>query len=99
MSWGWLCLAAALLLREQAGFLLTGFYQLCLGNQENHFGFMQVYLNFGVYYEGFEENKQLEERRELNDTLEAIGVSVRVPQHGGDGHSLPREGTKVFAEC
>lgn len=40
---------------------------------------MQVYLSFGVYYEGFTvENKQLGERKELNDTLEAIEVSVRV---------------------
>ncbi|NWU90741.1 TMED6 protein, partial [Upupa epops] len=55
----------------------TGFYELCLDNQENHFGFMQVYLNFGVYYEGFnEEKKQPEEKKVLNDTLEAIGVSI-----------------------
>ncbi|NXI58574.1 TMED6 protein, partial [Chloroceryle aenea] len=66
-------------MRGQINFLTkeTGFYQLCLDNQENHFGFMQVYLNFGVYYEGFEvEHKQPAERKELNDTLEAIGVSV-----------------------
>ncbi|NWR66577.1 TMED6 protein, partial [Bucorvus abyssinicus] len=65
-------------MRGQINFLTkeTGFYQLCLDNQENHFGFMQVYLNFGVYYEGFEENKQPEERKELNDTLEAIGTSI-----------------------
>lgn len=76
--WGRVCLAAALLPREQPSPLLpAGFYQLCLDNQQNHFGFMQVYLNFGVYYEGFNtENKQPEERKELNDTLEAIGVSV-----------------------
>ncbi|NWX15800.1 TMED6 protein, partial [Aegotheles bennettii] len=55
----------------------TGFYQLCLDNQHNHFGFMQVYLNFGVYYEGFNmERKEPEEKKELNDTLEAIGVSI-----------------------
>ncbi|KAM6250469.1 transmembrane emp24 domain-containing protein 6 isoform 1-T1 [Spheniscus humboldti] len=77
--WGRVCLAAALLPREQPSPLLpAGFYQLCLDNQQNHFGFMQVYLNFGVYYEGFNtENKQPEERKELNDTLEAIGVSIR----------------------
>ncbi|KFV57711.1 Transmembrane emp24 domain-containing protein 6, partial [Tyto alba] len=58
-----------------------GFYQLCLDNQQNHFGFMQVYLNFGVYYEGFNvENKQLEERKELNDTLEAIDI-LRLQLH------------------
>ncbi|NWZ28303.1 TMED6 protein, partial [Asarcornis scutulata] len=56
----------------------TGFYQLCLDNQHNHFGFMQVYLNFGVYYDNFNaEREQPEERRQLNDTLEAIGVSIR----------------------
>ncbi|XP_009685291.2 transmembrane emp24 domain-containing protein 6 [Struthio camelus] len=56
----------------------TGFYQLCLDNQHNHFGFMQVYLNFGVYYQGFDvENEQQEERKQLNDTLDAIGVSMR----------------------
>lgn len=39
---------------------------------------MHVYLNFGVYYEGFDvENKQPEERKELNNTLEAIEVSVK----------------------
>ncbi|XP_008938047.1 PREDICTED: transmembrane emp24 domain-containing protein 6 [Merops nubicus] len=55
----------------------TGFYQLCLDNHENHFGFVQVYLNFGVYYEGFEkEKKQPEERKEVNNTLEAIEDSI-----------------------
>ncbi|XP_074442951.1 transmembrane emp24 domain-containing protein 6 isoform X1 [Larus michahellis] len=66
--------------RGQINFLTkeTGFYQLCLDNQQNHFGFMHVYLNFGVYYEGFDvENKQPEERKELNNTLEAIEVSIR----------------------
>nr|XP_038041257.1 transmembrane emp24 domain-containing protein 6 isoform X1 [Anas platyrhynchos] len=65
--------------REQKPPLLpAGFYQLCLDNQHNHFGFMQVYLNFGVYYDNFNtEKEQPEERRQLNDTLEAIGVSIR----------------------
>ncbi|NWI66413.1 TMED6 protein, partial [Todus mexicanus] len=65
--------------RGQINFLTkeTGFYQLCLDNQENHFGFMQVYLNFGVYYEGFDgEKKQPEEKKKLNDTLEAIRDSI-----------------------
>ncbi|NWX03655.1 TMED6 protein, partial [Caloenas nicobarica] len=60
----------------------TGFYQLCLDNRQNHFGFMQVYLSFGVYYEGFDvENKQVGERKELNDTLEAIEFSTQKLQH------------------
>ncbi|NWH42083.1 TMED6 protein, partial [Chloropsis hardwickii] len=66
--------------RGQINFLTkdTGFYQLCLDNQHNHFGFMQVYLNFGVYYDDFNmEREQPAERKELNDTLEAIGVSIR----------------------
>lgn len=100
--WGWLCLAAALLLKEQQSpFLSTGFYQLCLNNQQNHFGFMQVYLNFGVYYEAFEpDKKQPEERKELNDTLEAIEVSVKVTtvlQCCRDGQVLPREPRGLFA--
>ncbi|NXS47903.1 TMED6 protein, partial [Balaeniceps rex] len=73
-------LGASQHVRGQINFLTkeTGFYQLCLDNQQNRFGFMQVYLNFGVYYDGDNvENKQLEERKELNDTLEAIGVSIR----------------------
>ncbi|NXB79505.1 TMED6 protein, partial [Donacobius atricapilla] len=66
--------------RGQINFLTkdTGFYQLCLDNQQNHFGFMQVYLNFGVYYDDFNmEHKQPAERKELNDTLEAIQVSIQ----------------------
>ncbi|XP_021263892.1 transmembrane emp24 domain-containing protein 6 [Numida meleagris] len=56
----------------------TGFYQLCLDNGQNHFGFMQVYLNFGVYYDGFNmEKDQPEERKQLNDTLDAIGASIQ----------------------
>ncbi|KAM8799245.1 transmembrane emp24 domain-containing protein 6 [Eudromia elegans] len=56
----------------------TGFYQLCLDNRHNHFGFMQVYLNFGVYYQGFDvEQEQHEERKKINDTLDAIEVSMR----------------------
>lgn len=55
----------------------TGFYQLCLKNQQNHFGSVQVYLNFGVFYEGPEmDHKQKNERKQLNDTLDAIEVTV-----------------------
>ncbi|NWX36663.1 TMED6 protein, partial [Notiomystis cincta] len=66
--------------RGQINFLTkdTGFYQLCLDNHQNHLGLMQVYLNFGVYYDDFNmEHRQPAERKELNDTLEAIGASLR----------------------
>ncbi|KGL84190.1 Transmembrane emp24 domain-containing protein 6, partial [Tinamus guttatus] len=56
----------------------TGFYRLCLDNQHNRFGAMQVYLNFGVYYQGLDtEQEQLQDRKQLNDTLDAIEVSMR----------------------
>lgn len=36
---------------------------------------MQVYLNFGVFYEEPEmDHKQKNERKQLNDTLDAIEV-------------------------
>lgn len=55
----------------------TGFYQLCLKNQQNHFGSVQVYLDFGVFYEEPEmDHKQKNERKQLNDTLDAIEVTV-----------------------
>lgn len=78
----------------------AGFYQLCLDNHQNHFGLMQVYLNFGVYYDDFNmEHQQPAERKELNDTLEAIGVRVRVSQQGSDGHVLPRTLSRAFARA
>lgn len=54
----------------------TGFYQLCLKNQQNHFGSVQVYLNFGVFYEEPEIDHKQNERKQLNDTLDAIEVTV-----------------------
>ncbi|XP_004273258.2 transmembrane emp24 domain-containing protein 6 [Orcinus orca] len=60
----------------------TGFYQLCLKNQQNHFGSVQVYLNFGVFYEGPEmDHKEKNERKQLNDTLDAIEKSTRKLQN------------------
>nr|XP_056718807.1 transmembrane emp24 domain-containing protein 6 [Euleptes europaea] len=56
----------------------TGFYQLCLSNRYNHFGSVQVYLNFGVFYEGFDlQNTPELQRKRFNDTLEAIEASTR----------------------
>lgn len=61
---------------------------------------MQVYLNFGVYYDDFNmEHQQPAERKELNDTLEAIGVRVRVSQKGRDRHVLPRTLSRAFARA
>ncbi|KAJ8412879.1 hypothetical protein AAFF_G00104610 [Aldrovandia affinis] len=63
----------------------TGFYQMCLSNFHNRFGSMQVFLNFGVYYNGAEEaQKQKEEQKKkkeeankhLNDTLSTIEDSA-----------------------
>ncbi|XP_042336578.1 transmembrane emp24 domain-containing protein 6 isoform X2 [Sceloporus undulatus] len=56
----------------------TGFYQLCLSNVHNHFGSVRVYLNFGIYYEGFDLQSTSElEKKQLNDTLAAIDESTR----------------------
>ncbi|KAL8195140.1 UNVERIFIED_CONTAM: Transmembrane emp24 domain-containing protein 6 [Gekko kuhli] len=56
----------------------TGFYQLCLSNRYNHFGSVQVYLNFGVFYEGFDmQNTPELQKKRFNDTLEAIEESTR----------------------
>ncbi|XP_054476730.1 transmembrane emp24 domain-containing protein 6-like [Anoplopoma fimbria] len=59
----------------------TGFYQMCFSNFHNHFGTMQVFLSFGVYYDGYqdpakrqeEEKKKKEEAsKDLNNTLSFI---------------------------
>ncbi|XP_007234393.2 transmembrane emp24 domain-containing protein 6 [Astyanax mexicanus] len=69
----------------------TGFYQMCFSNFHNRFGSMQIFLNFGVYYEDSgdvrnqkekEEIKKEEEKKELNSTLTTIEISsVRVQAH------------------
>ncbi|XP_012516023.1 PREDICTED: transmembrane emp24 domain-containing protein 6 isoform X1 [Propithecus coquereli] len=59
----------------------TGYYQLCLKNQQNRFGSVQVYLNFGVFYEGPEMDHEQNERKQLNDTLDAIEQSTRTVQN------------------
>ncbi|XP_037622347.1 transmembrane emp24 domain-containing protein 6 [Sebastes umbrosus] len=59
----------------------TGFYQMCFSNFHNRFGTMQVFLSFGVYYDGYqdpgkrkeEEKKKKEEvSKDLNNTLSVI---------------------------
>ncbi|XP_030044913.1 transmembrane emp24 domain-containing protein 6-like, partial [Microcaecilia unicolor] len=58
----------------------TGFYQLCLNNWKNHFGSVQVYLSFGVYYDGFGVEHEGQERQKLNDTLATIEESAQKVQ-------------------
>ncbi|XP_056137715.1 transmembrane emp24 domain-containing protein 6-like [Lampris incognitus] len=69
----------------------TGFYQMCFNNFHNRFGTMQVFLNFGVYYEGAkdtasqkEEERKMKEQagKDLNNTLTTIEeTSHRVVRH------------------
>lgn len=42
---------------------------------------MQVYLNFGVFYEGPEMDHKQNERKQLNDTLDAIEVIILWEKH------------------
>nr|XP_046250707.1 transmembrane emp24 domain-containing protein 6-like [Scatophagus argus] len=56
----------------------TGFYRMCLGNHNNQFGGIRVFVNFGVIYEGLE----MEEGEEvLNNTLANIEESVQKIQN------------------
>ncbi|XP_059118557.1 transmembrane emp24 domain-containing protein 6 [Peromyscus eremicus] len=59
----------------------TGYYQLCLKNEQNRFSSIQVYLNFGVFYEGPEMDHKQNQRKQLNDTLDAIEHSTRKVQN------------------
>ncbi|MEE6523569.1 hypothetical protein FKM82_022548, partial [Ascaphus truei] len=59
----------------------TGFYQLCLNNWQNHFGSVQVYLNFGVFYDGVGPEHKQEHMQKLNDTLATIEESAQVVQN------------------
>ncbi|XP_033489852.1 transmembrane emp24 domain-containing protein 6-like isoform X1 [Epinephelus lanceolatus] len=62
---------------------VTGFYRMCLGNRNNQFGGIRVFVNFGVIYEGFEESKteMEEEVKVLNNTLAGIEGSVQKLQN------------------
>ncbi|XP_070687416.1 transmembrane emp24 domain-containing protein 6-like [Pempheris klunzingeri] len=69
----------------------TGFYQMCFSNFHNRFGTMQVFLSFGVYYDGLQDTASKEEEkkkkkeevsRELNNTLSVIqDASARVENY------------------
>ncbi|XP_051740947.1 transmembrane emp24 domain-containing protein 6-like, partial [Ctenopharyngodon idella] len=52
----------------------AGFYQMCFSNFHNRFGIMQVFLNFGVYYEGQEKKKEEEDMKQINISLSFIVV-------------------------
>lgn len=56
-------------------FLSLGFYQLCINNWQNNFGSVQVYLNFGVFYDGQGPEHPQDHKQKLNDTLVTIEVS------------------------
>ncbi|XP_056272394.1 transmembrane emp24 domain-containing protein 6-like [Pseudoliparis swirei] len=62
---------------------VTGFYRICLGNHNNQFGGIRVFVNFGVIYEGSEESKREAEEGEkvLNSTLAGIEESVQKLQN------------------
>ncbi|XP_076590182.1 transmembrane emp24 domain-containing protein 6-like [Chaetodon auriga] len=61
---------------------VTGFYRMCLGNGNNQFGGIRVFLNFGVIYEDFEESKEMEEgEKDLNSTLDSIEESIHKLQN------------------
>lgn len=56
---------------------------MCFSNFHNRFGSMQVFLNFGVYYEGQEniekqkeeeKKKKEEDMKQINSTLSFIEV-------------------------
>ncbi|CAH2323972.1 transmembrane emp24 domain-containing 6 [Pelobates cultripes] len=58
----------------------TGFYQLCVNNWQNHFGSVQIYLNFGVFYDGQGDEHPQDHKRKLNDTLSSIEESAQIVQ-------------------
>ncbi|XP_075043769.1 transmembrane emp24 domain-containing protein 6 [Mixophyes fleayi] len=58
----------------------TGFYQLCVNNWKNSFGKVQVYLNFGVFYDGQGPEHAEDHKQKLNDTLATIEESARLVQ-------------------
>ncbi|KAM9351969.1 uncharacterized protein tmed6 [Symphorus nematophorus] len=62
---------------------VTGFYRICLGNHNNQFGGIRVFLNFGVIYKGLEESssEKGEEEKVLNSTLAGIEENVQKLQN------------------
>ncbi|XP_035498548.1 transmembrane emp24 domain-containing protein 6 isoform X2 [Scophthalmus maximus] len=63
---------------------MTGFYRMCLGNHNNQFGGIRVFLSFGVIYKGLEESEREMEEGEkvLNSTLTDIEVFLSIQISG-----------------
>ncbi|XP_075136711.1 transmembrane emp24 domain-containing protein 6 [Leptodactylus fuscus] len=58
----------------------TGFYQICINNWQNSFSSVQVYLNFGVFYDGEGPEHPQDHKQKLNDTLATIEDSAQIVQ-------------------
>lgn len=55
---------------------------MCFGNYMNRFAKIQVYMDFGVYYEGPVSQDEEEEREEqLNSTISSIQVTTYYHQY------------------
>ncbi|KAI4799408.1 hypothetical protein KUCAC02_016942 [Chaenocephalus aceratus] len=55
----------------------TGFYQMCFSNFHNRFGTMQVFLSFGVYYDGYKDPDKTKEEEKKKER----GGQQRPQQH------------------
>jgi len=53
----------------------AGFYQMCFSNFHSRFGIMQVFLNFGVYYQGQEKKKE-EKKKKKEEDMKQINSSL-----------------------
>lgn len=47
---------------------------MCFSNFHNRFGSMQVFMNFGVYYQDLGDSKKDDNGKQLNNTLDTIEV-------------------------
>uniref|UniRef100_A0A8C1QB25 Transmembrane p24 trafficking protein 6 n=1 Tax=Cyprinus carpio TaxID=7962 RepID=A0A8C1QB25_CYPCA len=79
----------------------TGFYQMCFSNFHNHYESMQVFLNFGVYYEGQKEEemkKKKEDMKQINSMLfftEVTNNNIQ-KQQAHPYHNRMRHGTDFY---
>lgn len=47
---------------------------MCFSNFHNRFGSIQVFMNFGVYYQDLGDSKKDDNDKQLNNTLDTIEV-------------------------